>query len=385
MVSYLITSESVTEGHPDKICDQIADTILDNLFAQDPYSRVAIECLITTGSVHVAGEVTTRGFADVQSIVRRVLKEIGYTDPKFGIDSDDAGVWISIHEQSPDISQGVNEKDNKEQGAGDQGMMYGFACDETPELMPMPIIFAHKLTRKLAEVRKNGLIKSLGPDGKSQVTIEYVDGKPKRIDAIVIAQQHKEDISEEVLRKEIFEKVVRPVCGNMMDSETKVYINATGRFVIGGPEGDTGVTGRKIIVDTYGGVGRHGGGAFSGKDPTKVDRSGAYMARYVAKNIVASGLAEKCEVQISYAIGVAKPTSIRVDCFGTNKIPEEKISKIVSEVFDFRPRAIIEKLNLRRPIYRKSATYGHFGRNDEDFYWEKTDMAEVLKEAAKNS
>jgi len=374
-----ITSESVTEGHPDKICDQISDAILDNLIVQDPYSRVAIETLVTTGSVHVAGEVTTRGFADIQSIARRVLREIGYTDPKFGIDADDAGVWISVHGQSADISQGVDEREDKEQGAGDQGMMYGFACRETPELMPLPIILAHKLTRRMAEVRKNGMIKSLGPDGKSQVTIEYENDEPKRIDAIVIAQQHKDDIKEEQLRKEILEKVILPVCSNMIDSNTKIHINATGRFVIGGPEGDTGVTGRKIIVDTYGGIGRHGGGAFSGKDPSKVDRSGAYMARYVAKNIVASGIADKCEVQISYAIGVARPTSIHVDCFGTNKIPEDKITEIVLENFDLRPRAIIEYLNLRRPIYRKTAAYGHFGRNDEDFTWEKTDKAEILR------
>ncbi len=375
----LITSESVTEGHPDKICDQISDSILDNLLVQDPYSRVAIETLVTTGSVHVAGEVTTRGFADVQSIVRRVLREIGYTDPKFGIDADDAGVWISIHGQSGDISRGVDERENKEQGAGDQGMMYGYACNETPELMPLPIMLAHRLTRKLAEVRKSGIIPHLGPDGKSQVTVEYDNGKPKRIDAIVIAQQHKEDISEEELRKEITNKVVMPICSSMIDSNTKIHINATGRFVIGGPEGDTGVTGRKIIVDTYGGVGRHGGGAFSGKDPSKVDRSGAYMARYVAKNIVAAGFAEQCDVQLSYAIGVAKPTSVYVDCFGTNKIPEEKITQLVLENFDMRPRAIIDTLNLRRPIYRKTAAYGHFGRNDSDFSWEKTDMAEKLR------
>jgi len=382
MENYFITSESVTEGHPDKICDQISDAILDNLIVQDPYSRVAIECLTTTGSVHVAGEVTTRGYADVQTIVRRVLKEIGYTDPRFGIDSEDAGVWVSIHGQSPDISQGVSEGENKDQGAGDQGMMYGFACNETPELMPMPIVLAHKLTRKLAELRKQGRIKNIGPDGKSQVTVEYSNGKPVRIDAVVIAQQHTCDICEEDLRKEIYEKAIVPVCGSMMDKNTNVHINATGRFVIGGPEGDTGVTGRKIIVDTYGGVGRHGGGCFSGKDSSKVDRSGAYMARYVAKNIVAAGLAEKCEVQISYAIGVAKPTSINVDCSGTNSIPEEKIMQLINEVFDMRPRAIIEHLNLRRPIYRKTASYGHFGRNDEDFTWEKTDMAEVLRQKA---
>ncbi len=383
MRKYFITSESVTEGHPDKICDNISDAILDNLIVQDPYSRVAIETLVTTGSVHVAGEVTTRGFADVQAIVRRVLKEIGYTDPRFGIDADDAGVWISIHGQSADISMGVSEAENKDQGAGDQGMMYGYACNETPELMPMPIIFAHKLTKKLAEVRKNGMIKNLGPDGKSQVTIEYVDGKPSRIDAIVIAQQHNEEISEEQLKKEIFEKVVKPVCGTLMDERTKVHINATGRFVIGGPEGDTGVTGRKIIVDSYGGVGRHGGGAFSGKDPSKVDRSGAYMARYIAKNIVAAGLADKCEVQISYAIGIAKPTSVNVDCFGTAKISEDKIMQLVIENFDMRPKAIIENLNLRRPIYRKTASYGHFGRCDEDFSWEKTDMADILRQQAR--
>jgi len=380
--NYFLTSESVTEGHPDKICDNISDAILDSLILQDPYSRVAVETMVTTGSVHVAGEVTTRGYADIQAIARRVLREIGYTDPKYGIDADDAGVWISIHGQSVDISQGVTELENKEQGAGDQGMMYGFACNETPELMPMPIIFAHKLTKKLAEVRKRGIIKNLGPDGKSQVTIEYENGKPKRIEAIVIAQQHKEDITEEVLRNEIFDKVIMPVCSGFMDKNTKIHINATGRFVIGGPEGDTGVTGRKIIVDTYGGIGRHGGGAFSGKDPSKVDRSGAYMARYVAKNIVAAGLAEKCEVQISYAIGVAKPTSVNVDCFGTNKIPEERIMALVLDNFDMRPRAIIETLDLRRPIYRKTASYGHFGRNDEDFTWEKTDKAEILRSEA---
>jgi len=374
-----ITSESVTEGHPDKLCDQISDAILDSLFAQDPYSRVAVECLTTTGLVVVAGEVTTRGYADIQGIARRTLREIGYTNPQFGIDCEDAGVLVSIHGQSADISQGVTETSSHEQGAGDQGMMYGYACTETPELMPLPIMLAHKLTMKLAEVRKKGILSDLGPDGKSQVSVEYHDGVPKRLSAVVIAQQHLEKISEEELRNEVTERVIKPVCGKWIDAETKIYINATGKFVIGGPEGDSGVTGRKIIADTYGGVGRHGGGAFSGKDPSKVDRSGAYAARYVAKNVVAAGLADRCEVQLSYAIGVAQPTSINVDTFGTDKIPEEKIVELVKKHFKLTPRWIIEHLQLRRPIYRKTASYGHFGRNDPDFTWEKTDMAETLR------
>ena len=379
---YFITSESVTEGHPDKICDQISDGILDELYKQDPNSRVAIECLTTTGSVHVAGEVTTEGYVDVQKVVRQKLKEIGYTDPKFGIDCDDAGVWVSIHEQSPDIAKGVDEKKSKEQGAGDQGMMYGFACNETKELMPLPIILAHKLTMKLAEVRKKGLIKHLGPDGKSQVSVEYHDGKPKRVEAVVIAQQHKKEISEEEMKKEIMEKVITPVVGQYTDSDTKYHINATGAFVIGGPEGDTGLTGRKIMVDTYGGVGRHGGGCFSGKDPSKVDRSAAYMCRYIAKNIVAAGLADRCEVSLSYAIGVAQPTSVSVYCFGTNKIPEDKISELVVKNFPLNPKGIIDHLKLRRPIYQKTASYGHFGRNDPDFTWERIDKSEILKKEA---
>jgi S-adenosylmethionine synthetase len=382
MKNYFFSSESVTEGHPDKICDQVADAVLDELFRQDPMSRVAVECLTTTGSIHVAGEVTTKGFADIQKIARQTLKDIGYTDPRFGIDCDDAGVWVSIHAQSPDISQGVNEDKNKEQGAGDQGMMFGFACNETKELMPLPIMLAHRLTAKLAEVRKNGSIKGLGPDGKSQVTVEYENGKPKRLEAVVIAQQHLDIVDENELRREILDKVVRPVCSAYLDNNTKIHINATGRFVIGGPEGDTGVTGRKIIVDTYGGMGRHGGGAFSGKDPSKVDRSAAYACRYIAKNIVASGIADRCEVQLSYAIGVAKPMAIFVDTFGTGKIEDEKIVQLIEKHFPIKPKDIIEQLKLRRPIYKKTAAYGHFGREDPDFTWEKTDKADILKREA---
>jgi len=371
------TSESVTEGHPDKICDQISDAILDNLYEQDPKSRVAVECLTTTGTVHIAGEITTNGYADAQKIARQVLKDIGYTNPKFGIDCEDAGVWVAIHEQSPDISQGVDKE-----GAGDQGMMFGFACNETKELMPLPIMLAHKLAMKLAEVRKSKDIKDLGPDGKSQVTIEYENKKPKRIEAVVIAQQHLETLSEDVLKKEIIEKVIKPICNEYIDGNTKIHINSTGKFVVGGPEGDTGVTGRKIIVDTYGGMGRHGGGCFSGKDPSKVDRSAAYAARYIAKNIVAAELAERCEVQLSYAIGVAEPTGIFVDTFNTGKVSDEKIVELIKKYFPLTPRAIIETLKLRRPIYRKTAAYGHFGREDEDFTWEKVDKAELLKKEA---
>lgn len=377
------TSESVTEGHPDKICDQVSDAILDELYKQDPQSRVAVESLTTTGIVICAGEVTTKGYVDVQKVVRDTLRDIGYTDPKFGIDCDDAGVLAAIHEQSPDISKGVSETAGHEQGAGDQGMMYGYACNDTPELMPFPIMMAHKLTMRLAYVRKEGIIAHLGPDGKSQVSVKYIGGKPEKITAVVIAQQHKEQISEQELKEQVMEHVIKPVCGKWIDEDTRIHINATGAFVIGGPEGDTGVTGRKIIVDTYGGIGRHGGGCFSGKDPSKVDRSATYMARYVAKNVVKAGLAEKCEVQLSYAIGVAEPTSTNVDTFGTNKIPEDKISKLIRKHFELTPKGIIDSLNLRRPIYKKTAAYGHFGREDPDFTWERTDKAEILKKEAK--
>ena len=382
MIKSYFTSESVTEGHPDKICDQVSDAILDDLIRQDPYSRVAIESLTTTGTVHVAGEVTTNGWANVQKIVRRTLREIGYTDPRFGIDCEDAGVWVAIHSQSPDISQGVSEARTHEQGAGDQGMMFGYACNETKELMPLPIMIAHKLSKRLAEVRKKGLVKSLGPDGKSQVTVEYDDGKPKRLEAVVIAQQHLEDVSEDLMRKMILEKVIKPVCGRYLDAKTKVFINATGRFVVGGPEGDTGVTGRKIICDTYGGMGRHGGGCFSGKDPSKVDRSAAYACRYIAKNVVAAGLADRCEVQLSYAIGVANPMAIFVDTFGTGKVADAKIVALIKKHFPVKPKDIIKALKLRRPIYKKTAAYGHFGRNDPDFTWEKTDKAALLRREA---
>ncbi len=376
---YLFTSESVTEGHPDKICDQLADAILDSLIAQDPDSRVAIECMVTTGSVHVAGEVTTTGYADVQRIARETLSRIGYTNPDFGIDASDAGVWVSIHDQSPEIADGVRAGMGHEQGAGDQGMMFGFACDETPELMPLPIMLAHRLCMRMAEVRRERLIPGLGPDGKSQVTVEYRDGKPVRVAEVVIAQQHEKSISEARLQQEIIEKIIKPVCGTYYDAETRRHINAAGRFTFGGPQADTGVTGRKIVADTYGGMARTGGGAISGKDPSKVDRSGTYLARYAAKNIVAAGLARRCEVQLSYVIGEPRPTSISVDTFGTGRINEREIETLIRSRFPLTPREIIDALDLKRPIYAKTAVYGHFGRQDPDFTWERTDKAEALR------
>ncbi len=388
MSRHFFTSESVTKGHPDKICDQISDSVLDEILKKDPEARVACECAINTGLVLVMGEISTSCYVDIPKVVRKTIEGIGYTRAKYGFDFDTCGVITSIDEQSKDIALGVdksfeakeediNEEDN---GAGDQGIMFGFACDETKELMPLPISLAHKLALKLTQVRESGALSYLRPDGKTQVTVEYEDDKPIRVDTIVISTQHDEEVSLEKIQKDLKEYVIKEVIDEkLVDENTKYYINPTGRFVIGGPKGDSGLTGRKIIVDTYGGYARHGGGAFSGKDPTKVDRSACYMARYVAKNIVASGLASKCEIEIAYAIGVAKPVSVFVDSFNTGKVSDEKLGEIIKENFDLRPSAIIKKLDLRRPIYKDTAAYGHFGREDINLPWEKTDMVEVLK------
>ena len=394
MARKLFTSESVTEGHPDKICDQISDSVLDAIYAQDPSARVACETSVTTGLVLVMGEITTNCYVDITKVVRNTIREIGYDRAKYGFDCDTCSVLTSIDEQSPDIAMGVNKaleaktgEMTDEQidaiGAGDQGMMFGFACDETPELMPMPISLAHKLVKKLSDVRKDGTLTYLRPDGKSQVTIEYEDDKPIRVDTVVISTQHSADVDHDTIEKDIIEKVIKPIIpAELLDKDTRYFINPTGRFVVGGPQGDSGLTGRKIIVDTYGGYARHGGGAFSGKDPTKVDRSAAYAARYVAKNIVAAGLAKKCEVQLAYAIGVARPVSILIDTFGTGKVSQEKLEALVCKHFDLRPAGIIKTLDLRRPIYKQTAAYGHFGRTDIDLSWEKTDKAEILKKEA---
>ena len=375
---HLFTSESVTEGHPDKVADQISDAVLDAVLKQDPLARVACEVLVTTGTCVVAGEITTTCYIDVQTIARDTIREIGYTDAAFGFDAKTCGVLNAIQSQSPDIAMGVDTG-----GAGDQGLMFGYACDETPELMPLPIQLAHRLTERLSQVRKSGLLTYLRPDGKSQVSVEYVDGKPSRIDAIVISTQHGEDVTTEQLRLDVRKHIIDAVVPqDMVDANTKYHINPTGRFVIGGPHGDTGLTGRKIIVDTYGGMGRHGGGAFSGKDPTKVDRSACYMARYIAKNLVAAGLASRAEVQLAYAIGVAEPVSVMVNTFGTGTIPENDMTTLIREHFSLTPKGIIDHLQLRRPIYKKTAAFGHFGRSDASFTWELTDKAEALRSAA---
>ncbi len=394
MTKTLFTSESVTEGHPDKIADQISDTILDAILAQDPYGRVAAETLVTTGLVMVSGEITTDCYVDIPKLVRQTVRGIGYTRAKFGFDSETCAVITSLDEQSGDIALGVDRsweakagdiKDNDQEnlGAGDQGMMFGYASNETEELMPMPISLAHKLAQRLSLVRNQQIIKYLRPDGKTQVTVEYVDNQPVRIDTVVVSCQHHPEVDHATIEKDVLEHVIKPVVPSaMLDENTRYYINPTGRFVIGGPQGDCGLTGRKIIVDTYGGMARHGGGAFSGKDPTKVDRSAAYAARYVAKNIVAAGIADRCEIQLAYAIGVARPVSVRVETFGTGKISDEKIIELIENNFDLRPGAIIKDLQLRRPIYKKTAAYGHFGRNDPDFTWEHIDKAEALRQQA---